>query len=557
MPRHATEDFVMNWVPSGGGAVDAYVVVGANAPTWATDVAEVSCVGRTASQQTDDLRTAFLAARDAGREVWLRGEFEVAMKAHPVASGEYAALIAYSGNVINAHGAYIKLAPVGSSWVGDSCDGRKYGLLRNERMNPGSAALVDRGIRIFGGTWDGNSAAQPTTGGTGDVPNIGFLCDGLEFWRAYDVRVEDATVKNCRGTTGGGGQRETFHCDSVDGNKIRWIRVRCTSDDGGATSTGHSANSSSNVKWIDCKADNMNFHGFTAWRSNRLTRINCESWGNGSAGFRYEEGFEAQDIGCVSGGKNVRGGHGAGYYQHDIELIGGNTGNGLNLKQMRRVSLVGCHYLNNTGHGIQVNHSRNVMIDGGCQIVGNGQYAIQFADNITEERNAGTWSQVYVDPNTYIARNNGHTDSTTGVTNDVICVQGTTGAGTTGTWENRYGTGRHNIRHSGAVGAAHATTNVNPDLPTSGTFMEVVYPFEFDVYFQGGTFTKVEIRRFGRVFDFGPTSYVKIKPGDFLAVTYSSVPTWVWHANFRAGPSLPISVTHANAGVQTALQDAT
>lgn len=559
----STEDleaYVDGRVALGGGvgtisAIRPYVVAASDAPTLVKSLADVVC-DSTTTTNTSRIWTALADSLTLKRPTAFVGNFTVELTAHPVSAGYYTGIVVRSGNKVDARQATFKLST--SVWPGSNTDGRRYSFLTN--YNKGDVASPDRDIEWVGGVFDGQAALQPTTGGTyttGDghssgTSGIGVQFDGIELWRTHNCTFRDVIAKNMRGTSGGGGPNETFHFDTVGGAYNKFIDCTATSDDGGDTSSGFSANSSEGILWDRCWAYNMDFHGMTMWESFYCKRNFCYSFGNRGTGLRVEEGHDNLDVGCTSGGSDRYNDT----YVRDLFVTTPNSKNALNLKQTRRYRAVGCNFSFNLEKGIESNHSRNCIISA-TQLVGNVGVAIYYADNIAGEIASGvantngptgTYSQLYVDPSCYIARNNGATDADnfSPASEDTAQFSVTTGSGDR--FQTIYGTGRHNVRASGVPGAASSTTNVYP-LTTdttfaitlaSGTYLENYYPFEMEVNIYGGTVTAVNVRRFGRAVQVANDTGVQVilPPGDAIAITYSVAPSWSWRARFRSGPSL-------------------
>lgn len=328
------------------------------------------------------------------------------------------------------------------------------------------------------------------------------------------------------------------------------------------TSTGFSANASTNVSWRSCIAKGMSVaHGYTHNSCRQLAHIDCRSYGNngdGSIGFNSEVSDDVVYTGCVAGGVADSTGLSNPPLADRANL--GNNGNGWVINGTQAVLLNGClsEKNNNGGMYFQRSASRATSADG---VTTNGSKTITSATGAFVATDIGSVLTAnvagYVSEGSVITAIN----STTSVQVSVAAAQTTTGLVFT---VSRVSSGQINggiIRHNAGVAVALADVcnqvvrvmippdmlnNVGgdysatgpgvfyapgpqnatqPAMPASNVYVANYYPFDADVYLIGGAYTAVYI---DSSVDIGPQTHVRLRPNQRIAITHSTAPTWFW-----------------------------
>jgi len=107
-----------------------------------------------------------------------------------------------------------------------------------------------------------------------------------------------------------------------------------------------------------------------------------------------------------------------------------------------------------------------------------------------------------------------------------------------------YITGSPLVARNYGISAIYPTVST-PSVPSSGTAQSNTYPYPIDVYISGGSATAVQVTRQGSTYTVWSSStataipplLVRLEPGDSIAITYSTAPSWTWvpaKANYGA-----------------------
>jgi hypothetical protein len=192
-----------------------------------------------------------------------------------------------------------------------------------QNINIGSG---NRNITVEDVGLDGNAANQSAERHLG----AGFLrVRGL-----YLSRVE---IKNVRGTAGSG-PGEGFHFDAGLCSDVFYTNCSVVGDSG-STSSGFSANSSTNVSYVNCIARGMTTAGFTHNGCSHVTYTNCRSYLNKQSEFNSEASRFVTYTNCQAGGHATTAG--AAYPFKPGQNLGGAR-YGFVVVESRHVNFVGC-----------------------------------------------------------------------------------------------------------------------------------------------------------------------------------------------------------------------
>ncbi len=125
---------------------------------------------------------------------------------------------------------------------------------------------------------------------------------GISFHYAYNVTIENVTVKNIMGT-GGAPPNESF-CINMS-NCSRSNIINCEVIGTATSSSGIALNSDDDINVLNCRSYGFEIaHAFTQWKCSNIKYIGCNGWGcpNG-AGFNNEYSNKTLYLSCVSGSK--------------------------------------------------------------------------------------------------------------------------------------------------------------------------------------------------------------------------------------------------------------
>jgi hypothetical protein len=230
--------------------------------------------------------------------------------------------------------------------------------------------IGDSNIVVWGdGVLDGNGINNP----------VGSKAQyGISMFYVDNVFIEGLTVNDIRGSgvEGGlGNESMSINVSNCSNVKI----MGCTVNGKSYTSSGFSANSSTNVSIIsntsrDCGIGN----GFTQWNCRNVSYIGNFSFHNKGAGFNNEASGNTTYISCYAGG--MASSATSGKFKADSLL--GNTHGFIVLANDAASSIeyVGCHSDYNNGAGLFVNLGNNIIVDGGSYSY-NGTQGIAFLPN--------------------------------------------------------------------------------------------------------------------------------------------------------------------------------
>jgi hypothetical protein len=166
------------------------------------------------------------------------------------------------------------------------------------------ASATHENVRILGGIIDGNANNQSVQviSGVSRPP----LSSAILIARTRRFAVEGTVVRNLFGTLSGP-PGETFHFDT--NRSAEGVFRSCEADGSGATdtATGFSANNSTDISWVNCKAHDLSHgQGYTHWQSANMDYTACRAWrvsrGGGGAAFNSERSVGVTYTQCVAGG---------------------------------------------------------------------------------------------------------------------------------------------------------------------------------------------------------------------------------------------------------------
>jgi hypothetical protein len=88
------------------------------------------------------------------------------------------------------------------------------------------------------------------------------------------------------------------------------------------------------------------------------------------------------------------------------------------------------------------------------------------------------------------------------------------------------GVGAYQFATVGAVGNLPGRLlGQTPGVPASNTYVTNSLPFPVEIYLIGGTISDVYI---DSNLSLGPARFVRLRPQQRIAITYTSAPVWLW-----------------------------
>jgi parallel beta-helix repeat protein len=248
----------------------------------------------------------------------------------------------------------------------------------------------DSNIVIRNLTIDGNSASS-----VNDSSQL-----GISLHYAYNVTIENVTVKNIMGT-GGSPPNESFNINLS--NCSRSNIINCEAVGNATSSSGISLNSCSDINVIDCRSYNFGINaGFTQWECSNIKYVNCNAWGNtAGSGFNNEYSTNTLYHNCTAGHKiDIYTGQDA-YPSTDTDTLSNyygwvitwgdgvhslnncvasyNTTHGLWIRDLDNITITNCDFSHNGLRGSVFQSVKTATIIGG-QAIQNGEEGILQSD---------------------------------------------------------------------------------------------------------------------------------------------------------------------------------
>ncbi len=436
--------------------------------------------GGVGNDSTDNY-AAFEAARillttSGGTLLCPPGVYRVTPQVHFLDPGVFSGVWLTKGMKLTGPGATIKLAP---NTLGASPN--EVWVVRNRNIgSPAEAEDLDLVIEDI--TVDGNAANQ--TGQHG----------GINLTRLRRARLNRVTVRNCRGTSGMG-YGERFHIELLGCEDV--VLTDCNVEGtAGSTASGFSADACTNIKWFGCHANGMSVaHGFTHNNCRNVDYFGCTSRDNTGFGFNSEVSFRVGFHRCTTGGLAVTSGISNPVIPDGQEL--GNGGHGFTINATEAFSFVDCISEYNGATGLYVDNTSSGLIDGGT-FRNNTEYGIYL--NGTNEKRVVFGATPNVAGNEFVY---GYNFATAGA---IVSIPST-------------------------LGGAQV-----PDVPASNAWAKNTLPFPIMISIVGGTISDVYVAYGANDTDppgggqvsRGEQRLVYLAPQKWIAITYSSAPTWVW-----------------------------
>ncbi len=352
----------------------------------------------------------------------------------------------------------------------------------NYNNNTGGAGDTSITLRDF--TLDGNNANQSSANAQ----------SGIFLQYTQGTVIERVRVLNIYGT-GSSGASEGFFCTIDTSSDARVIACTCLNT-GTNASSGFSANYSTNLAYTDCTSSGMTHSmGFTNYGCTHVSHSGCMSYTNALHGFNTEVGVDIEYVNC-HGGISAASQGGFNSFPFTSGQVLGNTADGYHVRGSQRVSLTNCVAENNGGNGVTISVASTEGIA--------GQYA-----SIT----GGSYS------------------SNTGYA--LACDASATGyvvfTGRPRITSNTAGS--FSVFVNGVATAAYAGGQQPlPTVPASTTALLSPFPIPSWVIISGGTVTAILLN--GASVATATPEAIFVPPGSTLAITYSAVPSWAWHALF-------------------------
>jgi hypothetical protein len=342
------------------------------------------------------------------------------------------------------------------------------------------AATIDYGVSYPG--WDAGSGVQISDLTVdGDANNQTLNCDGIYLSACVDAKISNVTVQNMHGEDG----TEAFCFNAYLTTNMQLINCTARGLGTGKSSSGFSDGWGMGTHWTNCNA--QGFHasgggcGFTSYESCDNVWTNCVAW-DCNAGFNSEYGKDIVYTGCVAGGLVPENAN----REYTAEASLGCSGYGFVNKGNTRVAYNGCMASYNPIGLYFITAPADTIISG-------GSYSLNTANGIEfYSADAASAKTTHISPETLMKSN-----ATYG-----MYVSST-------------------VRLE-----ADGRTLVTPSVPATTVAFANPYPFVVAVYISGGTYTQVTVGTYSTTL--GPVSCVLLNPGENIAITYSSVPSWTW-----------------------------
>ncbi len=354
--------------------------------------------------------------------------------------------------------------------------GTLHFMVLNRNLNGGDVDLTFEGIVV-----DGNGANQSV------------INHGLGAIRVSRFTCRDVIVKNCRGTSGFPPD-ESFHFELQLSSHATFINCRVIGD-AGQTASGFSANGCTNVSWIGCTASGMSAaHGFTHNGCSNLIYKGCRSHDNAGIGFNSEDSDIVIYDACIAGGRAVVGA--IAWPFADGELMG-NSSAGWVITNTTNVELAACVSQRNGGDGVFTTGPVTGRIVGG--IFGdNGSFGLNLTG--TAERGMRISGAPLLTGNAL---------------------------------------GMLQVATMGIIAVVPGRVLSPPAMGSSNQWRQNTLPFAVGVYIYGGIYTDVyaaagateTTQPPGGQTSRGPLTYVRLFPGEWVAITYSVIPSWYWEVD--------------------------
>lgn len=298
-----------------------------------------------------NVAAASLAA--AGKTLyWPAGTYLLPLQAHPSSATTYAMVFVYN-----------KTRMIGA--------GREATILKlpNSTAKPGGATSTnlirnlsagDEQILIEDLTVDGNGGNQ--TGQT--MQHQGVIFNSVKGAFVKGIKVQNLHGLGYAPDAPTVGDVECMgisfnQCSQSSATDCEVVRTA------GSTSTGFSANTSTNVAFVNCRARGMTVsNGFTHNGCRNIVHSNCEAYDNALFGFNSENSEAMVYASCISGGRaaNTGGLSSIGY------TVDENLGNGDGWRFFGAVGfqLAGCIGRYNVGNGVTAQSTSSGNIIGGA-----------------------------------------------------------------------------------------------------------------------------------------------------------------------------------------------
>ena len=417
----------------------------------------VKAYGAKGDGVTDD--TAALqscATAAAANEVYVpAGIYMLHLAAHPADGTYQVGLVLRSGTRLRfAPGAVFKL-------MANQPSGH---VIMNFNIGVGG----DENIVLEDVVIDGNNANQTN------------IHNGVTFLRTRGVKFNRVLCKNLRGTATSGANENFFFEVQLSGDvSFTDCTALCTT---GSSSSGFSADTSTNVVYSGCRAIGMSVaNGFTHNTCRSVSYVNCDALLNANIGFNSELSTDVTYAGCVGGGQAVT--SASSPYPYTTGQSLGNL-NGFLANGSSRVLYTGCVASKNSGTGlITTGTAGAVRVEGGA-FCDNSAYGISMQD------------------------------ATSGLN---FRAHGLTMSGNT----------TANVHSPQGDHSGFGFVNPGPSVPASGTSVSNQLGFDAMLLVGGGTVSNIAINSAGNL---GLTSgWFKIPAGGNVTPTYSVAPTtWFW-----------------------------
>ena len=322
--------------------------------------------------------------------------------------------------------------------------------------------------------FDGSAAHQAAHGvdchyGAGFMKVRGLRVFQCDFYDFYGIG---------RGENGPYGTPGEGFCTSVSlSSDVEYINSRCYATSR-ATATGFSANSSNNIRYIGCWADNFGIgQGFTHNNCAHVKHTSCHSYRNAVYGFNSELSSDVLYSGCTAGGLTINNGT----WPFAAHTSLGNGVAGFTITKSTRVWVTDCEGVSNGKYGLWAATDSGPIIISGGDYSNNKQYGLSLS---------------YPTQIRIVARPNFSGNGVTPIRNRSYNVDPT-------------------------------TILPPPPVPLSGETSINPFPFACSVIITGGTVSSIEMNGATTGLTATPAS-IRIPHGGTITLTYSAAPAWTW-----------------------------